>query len=63
MEPVVFLKAKYSNPKPVSGYKSGSSTAGHAKKSRKKTPNREKPTVQHVMVLADGKIRWIVRPV
>ena len=63
MEPVTFLKAKYRRPQPVSGYKSGSSTAGHSKKTRKKNPNREKPTMQHVMVLEGNKIRWIVRPI
>lgn len=65
MEPVTFIKAKYSRPKPVSGYRSSGGVSGASKKRRHKNPNRTKPTIQHVMVMdgATGKIRWIDRPI
>jgi hypothetical protein len=63
LDPVLLVRHKDSRPKPTSRYASGSVTNG-AKKKRKKTPNKVKPTHQHVMVLgATGKIRWIWREI
>lgn len=63
LEPVQMLRAKDSRPKPTSRYASGANT-GQAKRKRKKTPNKVKPTHQHVMVIGvDGKTRWIWREI
>lgn len=62
-EPVLMIRAKDFRPKPTSRYASGSVT-NSAKKKRKKTPNKIKPTLQHVLVLdASGKFRWIWREI
>lgn len=62
-EPVLILRAKDSRPKPTSRYASGSGT-GQAKRKRNKTPNKVKPTHQHVMVIdRSGKTRWIWREI
>jgi hypothetical protein len=62
-EPVLMIRAKDFRPKPTSRYASGSSTGSGSKK-RKKTPNKVKPTHQHVMVIgANGKTSWIWREI
>lgn len=62
-EPVLMIRAKDFRPKPTSRYASGSVT-NSAKKKRKKTPNKVKPTHQHVMVLGtNGKTSWIWREI
>jgi len=62
LEPVVWLKAKYSCPKQRGRYAGGANSAPIKK--RKKTPNKEKPTMQHVMhITKDLKTVWFWRAI
>jgi hypothetical protein len=57
MEPVSWIKNKYSCPKQRGRY-SGGTHNGPLKK-RKKTPNKIKPTQRRVKILtAAGKVAW-----
>lgn len=64
MEPVTWMKAKYTAEKTKGRYKSSSSGSSSGRK-HKKMPQKQKPTMQRVMVLtgANLKTTWTWRAV
>jgi hypothetical protein len=62
MEPVTWLKAKYSATKTKGRYKGGEH--GAPKRKHKKMPSKDKQTMQRVMVINKlGKTTWIWRAI
>ena len=64
MEPVQWIKSKYTAKKTKGKFKSAVSGSASTKK-HKKSPQTQKPTMQHVMVLGgkNMKTTWIWRKI